>query len=358
MSKAVEFKPWRVGLVGCGTSLTLYEGIHSPGQAFQLIAVTDPDPYRLESAVKKWGELHCYPTSREMFEKEKLQLVLIATPPEHHLASILEAVKFGAHILIQKPLARTVREADQIIEACRDHKLALKTSFYRRYTPAFQAARQLVDSLGEGLALRARWCSSSGLKIRKDKVWKDSIRTLGGVLVDLGSHVVDIARWWMGEVADGHLAISIVRGETDNISSFLLKHDRGGSTLGYISNVEYNGSEIYEYVATCGGFTLERETEGYPGSWTLRSWRIGESSQRIESFENPERNPFLTEVTDLVLALEQGEISVDAGDLGRRALQITTLLYRSASNKKGSDLEDFSLEDFFRDSREVDILRP
>lgn len=355
MSTGVKFKPSRVGLIGCGASSSLYEGIQLPNQSFQLVAIADPDYSRRQSIVEKWGDLGSYSSAAGMFEKENLQIVLIATPPADHLASVLEAVQFGVHILIQKPLARTLGEANQILNACRERNLGLRVSFYRRHTPAFQAAHQLLTDLGPGFTLRTRWCSSSGFRIRKDKLWKGSITTLGGVLVDLGSHVVDIARWWMGEVTDGHLALSIVKGETDNISSFLMSHDRGGSTLGYISNVEHSDSEVYEYVAESGGFTLERQTDGYPGSWILRSWRRGGSNQIIEPFEHPERNPFLTELTDFILALRRTEIGIDGGDLGKRALEITTMLYRSASDNKASDLEDFSLEDFFRD--QADILR-
>lgn len=351
MSQLVEDKPWRVGLCGCGSSLQIYEGIHLLGQPFQLVAVADPDPKRIQLAVEKWNISHAYSTAKEMFEKEKLRLVLIATPPSSHLDLILEAAEFGAHILVQKPLARTLKEARQITETCQKHKVALKVSFVRRYTPAFVAARQLVEALGRGLALRVSWCSSSGLRPRSDKLWKEKTETLGGVLVDLGTHVVDVGRWWMGEIKDGYLTMSIVRGELDNIAAFLLLHTSGSSTICYVSNVEYSSSEAYEYIATSGGFTLERQTEGYPGAWVLQSWKAGEVGQKTTYFESPVTNPFLAEIVDFISAIHRGETTVDKGSLGAGALRTTTLLYRSASNTKDCDLEDFSLDDFFRASQ-------
>jgi predicted dehydrogenase len=348
MVKFVQCEPWRIGLCGCGSSLTLYDGIQDPGQGFQLAAVADPKNDRRQLAAEKWGVPFTYAKSDEMFEKERLQVVIIATPPATHLDLILKAAEYGIHVLVQKPLTRTLREAREIINACQKHKVGLKVSFFRRYIPAFQEARRLIDALGPGLSLRISWCSSSGLKPRAEKLWKEEIHTLGGVLVDLGSHVVDVALWWMGEVQDGHLAMSIVRGDLDNIACFLLLHAGGGNTVGYLSNVEYDNSEIYEYVAKSGGFLLTRQVEGYPpGIWTLRSWKVGELNQEVKNFA-PVTNPFLDEITDFVSALKRYELSIDEGDPGIRALQTTTLLYRSSSGKKDCELDDFPLEDFFR----------
>jgi predicted dehydrogenase len=348
MCDSRQFEPWRIGLCGCGSSLSMYDGIQLPRQGFNLVAVADPRPERRQLAIDKWGVSGAYSNPEEMFEKEKPHLVLIATPPSSHFDLIMKAAKFGAHILVQKPLARTLREAKQIIETCHKLKVGLRVSFYRRYTPAFLAAHQLAASLGQGLALRVNWCSSSGLNARADKLWKERVDTLGGVLVDLGSHVIDVARWWMGESLNGHLAISIVRGDLDNIASFLLLHASGASTLCYLSNVERDKIEVYEYVAKYGGFTLLRSDEGYPGAWTLRSWRVGELNQNVTNFEPPVRNPFITEMTDFLSAIKRDELSVDLGNLGTDALRVTTGLYRSLNNRCDCDLDELDLYDLFQ----------
>ena len=349
---------YRVGLCGCGSSLEFYAGIESVREPFQLVAVADSDPDAKRLACEKWHVPSAYSTLKEMLENEDLQVVLITTPPAERLDLIAQASIRGVHVLVQKPLARTLSEAEQIFGVCRKNNVALRVSFARRYSPAFQAASRLVGRLGRQLTLRVRWCSSSGLKPRVRKVWKEQLDTLGGVLVDLGTHVVDVARWWMGDIKDGHLTMSIVRGELENIASFLLTHASGGSTICYLSNVEQSSSEIYEYVAQFGGFTLERRAEGYPGVWMLRSWRTEESSQMTEHFEPPSVNPFLNEIVDFISAICRNEITIDAGKLGIEALWTTTLLYRSASFNKECDLEDFPLEDFFADQGRAKVFTP
>ncbi len=341
-------KPWRIGICGCGSSLFMYEGIQLPNKTFQLVAVADPNCEKRQLAIEKWGVRRTYSESNEMFENENLHLVIIATAPSTHLSLALKATQKGIHILVQKPLARTIEEAKQIMQSCKKNNVGLKVSFSRRYTPAFLEAKDLVDSLGQSYLLRVTWCSPSGIKPRVERVWKEELNTLGGILVDYGTHVVDVARWWMGEIKVGYLNLSIIKGELDNISSFLLQHTSGGNTICSLSNMEYSKKEIYEYIAAFGGFTLERKSDGYPGEWVLHSWKTGELQPKINYFKSLDINPFLAEINDFICSLKQGEIPIDPGNLGYNALQTTTLLYRSASHNKDYDLEKFSLKDFFQ----------
>lgn len=347
-TSSYNFKSWRIAVCGCGSSLSMYEGIQQAGQIFQLVAVSNPGDTKRQLAMEKWHVTKAYSESEEMFEKENLKLVVIATPPSNHLDLALKAAKRGIHLLIQKPLARSLGEAKQIIDVCQKYKVGLKVSFSRRHTPAFLEAFKLVKNLGEGYLLRITWSSSSGLRPRTSKLWKEKLDTLGGVLVDLGSHVVDVARWWMGEITDGYLAMSVARGDLDNIASFLLKHKSRNNTICSLSNMEYTPKESYEYTASLGGFTLERQSEGYPGAWKLTGWNIENTDPKIQYFDSPKTNPFIVEITNFINTLKRGDLTIDQGDLGFNALKTTTSLYRSASNNKKVNLENFSLKEFFQ----------
>jgi scyllo-inositol 2-dehydrogenase (NADP+) len=341
--------PWRIGLSGCGTSVSLYEGIQAPGQDFQLVAVADQDIDKARAARQALRASTFYPTQAEMLQKEDLQLLLIATPPSTHRDLILEAVRLGVPVIVQKPLARTLAEAREVLQACRDRKVALLVSFSRRYTPAFLAARDLIGTLGHGLALRASWCSSSGYSASTQKRWKRQTETLGGVLVDLGSHVLDLSRWWMGEIVQGQLEMAIAAGELENVAAMVMRHASGSSTLCYLSNVEGGRREIYEYVATGGGFSLERQTEGYPGEFTLRSWSRTSSNTDVLLYDHRDVNPFLSEIRSFMASLKRGDCPIDDGDLGMAALEASTLLYASASAApRSTDLDTFPIDAFFR----------
>lgn len=355
---------WRIGVCGCGSSLSLYDGIQLPNAKYQLVAVADVHTKKNQRAKEKWGITKTYTDPMEMFEKEDLHLVIIATPPSSHMALTLEAAKRRLHVLVQKPLARTVEEGQSMINCCRENGLGIRVSFVRRYYPAFMKAHSLIEGLGQGLLFRATWCSSSGRKKRKTKLWKEDIDTLGGVLVDLGSHVIDTARWWMGEIIGGNLHFSVMRGALDNIASFILSHKRS-ATICSLSNVDYGNTEVYEYVATSGGFILKRTREGYPGDWILQIWRDGQTnSPKAEEFyqpdfyENPEMNPFLIELLDYIENIESGKLIIYPGDQGYDTLRITTALYQSSLHTEEMRLNDISLKDIFNGSMssEGDLL--
>lgn len=337
---------WRIGICGCGSSLSMYDGIQLPNAKYQLSAVADIHAERNQKAREKWGITRTYTDPIEMFEKENLNLVVIVTPPASHMELALEAAQRQIHVLVQKPLARTVEEGQLMINCCRENGVGLRVSFVRRYYPPFMKAHSLIEVLGQGLLLRTIWCSSSGRKKRESKLWKEDIDTLGGVLVDIGSHVIDIARWWLGEVIDGHLDISIVKGDLDNIASFLLRHESGCTTICSLSNVDYQSKEIYEYVATSGGFILEKTKEGYPGDWMLRMWK-NEDFPREVLFEQPQENPFLVELLDFINDLENGQSIIDRWNLGYDTLKMTTALYQSSIQSGDMRLKEISLRDIF-----------
>ena len=339
---------YKVAIAGCGTSLELYEGIDKKNSLYMVSSVSDPIAERRIAANNKWSIENNFDQSDEMFEAIKPDIALIVTPPSNRLPIIEEATMRKANILVQKPLCRTIEESRKIIDICGYNGVSLRVSFYRRYVPAFLAAKKLIENLGDPINLRGKWTSSSGLKPRTTKKWKEAVTTYGGVLVDLGSHVIDISRWWMGEIEDGLLNMHILQGELDNATSFILRHKNGSSTNFYLSNYEYQGAEFYEFTGKEGGFLLEKTRDGYPGDWRLTDWRYGNQNPMITEFPAPEKNPFIDELEDFIKDIDKGEFSIDKNRQGQEVLRITTMLYMSASGISKCALDDFPLEDFIK----------
>ena len=347
-----KVKPYRVGICGCGSSVDLYKGIHHRHASFKLVSTADLHIERAEKAARQWEGVNAYGNATQMLDREKPDLLIIATPPANHLELALEAASRGIHLLIQKPIACTVAEAEQIIDCCRTNHCGLKVSFARRYYPAFQKAYEQINTLGRNLLLRCTWNSTSGWKDRPNKQWKKSRETRGGVLVDLGSHVIDLARWWMGEAIGCRLAMSIVKGELDNIAEFIMNHDNGSITRGSLSNVAYIGKESYEYIGSDGGLRLECTGGSYPGSWRLTRYRH-DAPPKHWSFNsnatpaNPGPNPFILEMVDFISQLQKDPDLMDQSSMGYKALVLTSLLYQSSTVKDKMDLDDFSIDKFF-----------
>ncbi len=345
-------KPWRVGICGCGSSIDLYEGIQHNHEAFQLVAAADVHIERAQKAARQWGSVNYYDNVTRMLDHERPDLLIVATPPDNHLETAKEAAARGVHLLIQKPLACSIAEGKKIIDACAQNRCGLKVSFARRYYPAFQKAFELIKALGQGLLIRCTWTSTSGWKDRPNKRWKKDRKTRGGVLVDLGSHVIDLSRWWLGEAAGCRLAMAVVKGELDNIAEFIMNHKNGGITQGSLSNVAFTEKEVYEYIGTEGGLVLERTGSGYPGSWSLTRYRHDALTEQWSFSANtgssdPETNPFIMEMVEFISQLQQDRILIDPYDLGYKTLELTSVLYKSSTQRDAMNLDGFSIDDFF-----------
>lgn len=233
----------RIALCGCGSSLAMYDGLQVPNDRYKVIAVADIHDDKVQKAGTQLGVKTVYNDPVKMLSIEKPNIVIIATPPATHADLAIEAAKRHINILIQKPLSCTVEEGRKIIDCCHANNVCLKVSFVRRYYPAFIKANKVRKDMGQPLHFRANWCSSSGRKTRTSKQWKEDINTLGGVLVDLGSHVIDLSRWLLGEVTNKYLFMSIVKGDLDNIASFILQHASGATTTCSLSNFDYSNKE-------------------------------------------------------------------------------------------------------------------
>jgi predicted dehydrogenase len=114
-------------------------------------------------------------------------------------------LRAGKHVLVEKPAARSVAEIDGVIEAARAAGCCARVGFNHRYHPALQKARALVDegALGPLMFVRARY--GHGGRLGYEREWRaDPARSGGGELLDQGVHVIDLARWFLGDFPHVH----------------------------------------------------------------------------------------------------------------------------------------------------------
>ena len=156
---------YRVGLIGCGW--------YGKNDLFRLTQVADVEVVGLcdvdqrmlaDTAARLPAYLpgagpRLYADYRHLLRREKPDLVLIATPDHWHALPAVAALKAGAHVYLQKPTARDVRESEAILDAARRHKRVVQVAFQRRSTPHLVAAkRRFVDSGRLGAVHQARLC--------------------------------------------------------------------------------------------------------------------------------------------------------------------------------------------------------
>src|SRR5262249_21980806 len=118
------------------------------------------------------------------------------------------AAERGKHVLIEKPAARTSAELRQTLAAVERAGVVAKIGFNHRFHPALQQARRIFDEGGVGQLMYGSGRYGHGGRANYEQEWRaDPVRSGGGELLDQGSHLIDLARWFCGDVVevDGHV---------------------------------------------------------------------------------------------------------------------------------------------------------
>lgn len=133
-------------------------------------------------------------------ERADIDALIVSTPPDVQAEIVRAAVRAGKHVLVEKPAARSVTELQGLAQLAAQRNVRVRVGFNHRYHRAFQQARRLVDSdaLGPLLFVRARY--GHGGRPGYESEWRaQPQRSGGGELIDQGIHLIDLARWFLGE---------------------------------------------------------------------------------------------------------------------------------------------------------------
>jgi predicted dehydrogenase len=188
-----------VGLIGSQFGATLHIEAFAKVPAANVVAVASPTRAHVEAFAKQ----HYIPSAstdyHDLLARPDIQLVCISVPNDLHCGMVEECAAAGKHIVIEKPLAMNLAEADRMIEACRKAGVLLLYAECLCFAPKYVRAKQLVDEGGIGRPYWIRqyekhWGPHSGW------FW-DVDRSGGGALFDMGCHGFEFARWVFGKPA-------------------------------------------------------------------------------------------------------------------------------------------------------------
>jgi UDP-N-acetylglucosamine 3-dehydrogenase len=178
----------KVAVIGVGSMGRNHARVYSELPEAELVAVADADSKMVEATAKKHGA-RAYTEYRVMLEREKPDAVSIAVPTAMHEKVGLDVLDFGAHVLIEKPIAATVEEGEHLMAKAQAVNRQLMVGHVVRFNPAIQALKQKLDSgeLGRIFQIFCRRAGPFPIRIRDV-----------GVIVDLAPHDVDIMRYLAG----------------------------------------------------------------------------------------------------------------------------------------------------------------
>jgi scyllo-inositol 2-dehydrogenase (NAD+) len=189
-----------VGVVGLGRLGSLYvEYLNFQIPKANVIAVADAFSDRAAEIAKKNGVEHVFSDHNDMLELKGLDAVVIISPTSTHRDIVIDAASKGKMIFCEKPLSISLDDALAMKKAVEKNNVFFHMGFMRRFDRGYSAAmkRILAGEIGKPIVFKA----TSKDPFRPSLEYADPIKS-GGLLLDMGIHDFDLARWFMGEVAE------------------------------------------------------------------------------------------------------------------------------------------------------------
>jgi predicted dehydrogenase len=189
-----------VGIIGCG--LIGQKRAKALGSGGRLVACADIDVSRAERLAKSTGA-KVFRDWRELVWLRGVDVVIVATLHDSLAEITLTAIDAGKHVLVEKPAARTAAELLPVMAAAAKHGVKVHVGFNHRYHRSLRKAKEIVDTgaLGELMFIRARY--GHGGRIGYDNEWRSKPELSGGgELIDQGPHLIDLSRWFLGEMTE------------------------------------------------------------------------------------------------------------------------------------------------------------
>jgi predicted dehydrogenase len=328
-------KKYGFGLIGCGRIARNHlKAITSLPEA-QLAAVCDIDPGRLTEAADQYGS-HAYSDYREMLQDPAVQLVNICTPSGLHAKIAVDAMNAGKHVLVEKPMAMSLKEASAMIATAEKNGVKLGVVHQNRFNKAIVKLRQALDAGQFGrlthAAITIRW--NRDKHYYDQASWRGTWAQDGGCLMNQSIHNIDLLQWMMGPVESvfAYTATNARAIEGEDAAVALLKFRSGAfatleaSTTIYPRNLEET-LHIFgtEGTAGIGGIAVNK----------IEAWRFEGVDETAVLAEQDKEPPSVYGfghygiIQDFVESVNEGRPPAVSGEEGRKAVEIILAIYHS-----------------------------
>jgi predicted dehydrogenase len=300
---------------------TLYLPSFAADPRAAVVAVCGRNRERAEAVAKQYEVPRVYTDYREMIEKGGLDAIVVSAPDDLHYRMTMDALDAGLHVLCEKPLALNATQAREMVEKAEQAGVKHMVFFAWRWMPHFQYTKQLIDEGYVGRGYHTQFHFFAGFGRNRNYNWRYDRTRANGLIGDLGSHMIDLARWYLGDVrrVSAHLSTFVERESADgqplepnsDSAQLLVEFESGAQGMIYLSALAHVGERGAEVGATLHGEGGTLEVEFTLPSAELRGVRHDE--QRIAPIPIPAHLQGTKNTTSLYGALFGGLNKPQAG---------------------------------------------
>ena len=307
----------------------------------KLIALGHYNPSRFKQLEADFG-ISCQ-SQDEILERQDVDVVCICTPSGQHAAQAIAAARAGKHVLVEKPMALTLADADAMIATCKDSDVRLGVLLQRRAHPTFERIRTAIEegALGELTLGAVTIPYFRSREYYEETEWRGTwALDGGGVLMNQGIHLIDLLVWYMGDSV-GAWANSGTLGrdiEVEDTAVAALRFANGAmATVTATTTATPGFPHRIEVYGTRGGFQVEGESiarwETTPVEDTTYPAPLDKEAAAAGAGGDPKGIPIEGHIAifrDFIGALRDERGPLVDGEEGRRSLDTVLKIYRAA----------------------------
>jgi predicted dehydrogenase len=314
-------KQINIAIVGAGGIAKRHvEGLRTIDSA-RIRAVVDVVPEKAEQMAATCGATVYRDLGACLHE---VDLVYVLTPPSFHRELAVEAMEAGKHVMVEKPIAIHLEDAEAMVAAARRAGVHLMVAFNMRFRRGFRRLKQALESGVLGSPINF-WSQRLGMGVGGGENWRTTPELLCGMTVESLSHDIDLIRWLAGEIQEVRAVVQESRGDLpgfdDNASILFTLASGATATLhaSWSSHLPWNSRGI---VGTRGTAMVDGR-----GLWDLTHFHLKTVDMEHETIEVLDEkldvHSYREESRHLIECLLQGEPPSITGEDGLQALRVS-----------------------------------
>lgn len=336
----------KYALIGCGRiSPNHIEA--AKNNHLDFVAMCDVLPEVIQEKLEKFGleSVKKYTDYKELLEVEKPELVAIATESGKHAVIALDCIAAGCNVIIEKPIALSIADADSIIAAGKEKGVVVCVNHQNRFNKSIQYVRKALEEgrfgkLSHGAA-HIRWNRGKGYY--EQAPWRGTWAQDGGCLMNQCIHNIDLLRWMMGDDIDEVMAYTDQLEhpylEAEDLGMALVKFANGsyglieGTTNVYPMNLE----ETLYIFGEKGTAKAAGISDNIIEEWRFADELDNQEEVKVKFSENPPNIYGFGHTklyADVIDAIKTGRAPLVDGEAGKRALELVLAIYKSAAEHR------------------------
>jgi predicted dehydrogenase len=281
-------------IIGCG--LIGKKRLAGLPAGSKLAVACDTNPARADELVKLAGTGRAVADFKQAIASPEVDAVITATFNSMLAEVSAAAIRAGKHVLVEKPAGVSVKQIDELIALEKRHGVCVRVGFNHRHHPAFIKAREILASgvMGELMFIRGRY--GHGGRVGYDKEWRaDPKFSGGGELIDQGIHLIDLARWFLGDFKKigGHATTYFWKMPVDDNAFLSLQTAKGRTAWLHVSCTEWKNLFSFEIY----GRNTKLHVEGLGGSYGVEKLyhyqmkpEMGPPDTKLYEFPGPDKS--------------------------------------------------------------------